>query len=88
MSNGLLWTLRHPLCALEGVRGRLRLRWGGQPPPPSEAAGAAHEAALESGRETYTDPENGRLVYTSAALLTRAECCGLGCRHCPFPNAS
>jgi hypothetical protein len=28
--------------------------------------------------------ENGLLVYTAAHHLKRGECCGSGCRHCPY----
>jgi hypothetical protein len=28
--------------------------------------------------------ENGLLVYTAAYHLKRGECCGSGCRHCPY----
>jgi hypothetical protein len=28
--------------------------------------------------------ENGLLVYTAAYHLRRGQCCGSGCRHCPY----
>jgi len=28
--------------------------------------------------------ENGLLVYTAAYHVKRGQCCGSGCRHCPF----
>lgn len=28
--------------------------------------------------------ENGLLVYTAAYHLKRGQCCGSGCRHCPY----
>ncbi|MGA0040564.1 MAG: DUF5522 domain-containing protein [Pirellulales bacterium] len=28
--------------------------------------------------------ENGFLVFTAAYHLKRGECCGSGCRHCPY----
>jgi hypothetical protein len=28
--------------------------------------------------------ENGLVVYTAAYHLQRGQCCGSGCRHCPF----
>lgn len=28
--------------------------------------------------------ENGLLVFTAAHHLKRGECCGSGCRHCPY----
>ena len=31
--------------------------------------------------------EAGRMVFTAAYHLRRGDCCGSGCRHCPFPNS-
>jgi hypothetical protein len=28
--------------------------------------------------------ENGNVVFTALFHLKRGECCGTGCRHCPF----
>jgi hypothetical protein len=28
--------------------------------------------------------EEGNMVFTEKYLLSRGECCGNGCRHCPF----
>lgn len=28
--------------------------------------------------------DNGRIVFTEKYHLERGECCGKGCRHCPF----
>lgn len=50
----------------------------------SSAALAAHALAIERGQDTYRDPATGYEVLTSAALLARRECCGSGCRHCPY----
>ena len=33
--------------------------------------------------EMYYD-ENGNLVFTGEYLKKRSECCGNGCKHCPF----
>lgn len=44
----------------------------------------AHDEAERRGDETYRDPATGYLVFTRAALLARGECCGSGCRHCPY----
>jgi hypothetical protein len=45
---------------------------------------AAHRAAMEAGRSSYTDPATGYLVMTSAYLAARGTCCDQGCRHCPY----
>ncbi|MBK5288109.1 MAG: hypothetical protein JJE46_06550 [Acidimicrobiia bacterium] len=47
-------------------------------------AAAAHARATERAEPTYTDPATGYDVMTAAALLARGECCGSGCRHCPY----
>jgi hypothetical protein len=31
--------------------------------------------------------ENGLMVLTEAYLRRRGQCCGSGCRHCPYPPA-
>ena len=31
--------------------------------------------------------ENGDAVFTSWYLLKQGECCGNGCRNCPYPAA-
>lgn len=28
--------------------------------------------------------ENDRVIFTEKWLIKRGECCGNGCRHCPF----
>lgn len=28
--------------------------------------------------------ENGYMVFTAHFLLKRGQCCGSGCRHCPY----
>ena len=43
-----------------------------------------HDAACERGDFTYQDPETGYVVFTRLGLLQREQCCGAGCRHCPF----
>jgi len=45
---------------------------------------AAHHAAMSRGDPGYSDPETGLFVLTAAFLADRAECCGSGCRHCPY----
>ena len=47
---------------------------------------AAHAAAVAAGEDTYPDPATGFLVLTAVALKRRGYCCGLGCRHCPYPK--
>jgi hypothetical protein len=45
---------------------------------------AAHETALAAGEQVYVDPATGFLVLTAQRLWDRGECCGSGCRHCPW----
>jgi len=52
---------------------------------PSEVV-EAHDAAVRAAEDGYVDPRTGFLVFTSAYLLVRGECCGSGCRHCPYPQ--
>jgi hypothetical protein len=47
---------------------------------------AAHRRAVDEGSPGYVDPATGLYVLTEATLRDRAECCGSGCRHCPFPK--
>lgn len=56
------------------------------------AAGSGDGAGLnmptEEPRHALQQPdwyiENGLLVYTAAYHLKRGQCCGSGCRHCPY----
>lgn len=32
--------------------------------------------------------ENGLLVFTEKYHLARGDCCGSGCRHCPFDHVN
>ena len=32
----------------------------------------------------YAIDDAGRLTFTAAHLLARGECCGNGCKHCPY----
>ena len=43
-----------------------------------------HRKACVRGQLTYTDPETGYRVFTAVALERRGDCCGCGCRHCPY----
>ena len=42
-----------------------------------------HQQAVASHSDSYTDPATGYKVFTSAAL-SRRQCCGNACRHCPY----
>lgn len=46
---------------------------------------ALHDAAEARGEPMYQDPSTGLWVQTAASLAERGECCGSGCRHCPYP---
>jgi hypothetical protein len=45
----------------------------------------AHDRAVTAGEPGYIDPETGFFVFSAAELAARGECCGSGCRHCPYP---
>jgi hypothetical protein len=45
---------------------------------------AAHQGALDTGADSYADPDTGFTVLTSAYLARRGTCCDSGCRHCPY----
>lgn len=47
----------------------------------------AHRRAIDAGERTYRDPATGYVVMTELAHLARGECCGNGCRHCPYDHA-
>ena len=46
----------------------------------------AHRAAMAAGQEHYRDPATGYRVFTELGLRKRGECCGCGCRHCPWSH--
>ncbi|KAJ1448882.1 cobalamin adenosyltransferase-domain-containing protein [Pelagophyceae sp. CCMP2097] len=46
----------------------------------------AHRAACNKGDDMYEDPVNGLYVFSEVAHLKRGQCCGNGCRHCPYPK--
>jgi hypothetical protein len=56
------------------------------PSSASADAEAAHAAAIASGEPGYVDPASGLYVLTSAYLAAQGECCGRGCRHCPYDD--
>ena len=43
-----------------------------------------HDLACEAGELSYVDPETGYRTFTALALERRGDCCGSGCRHCPY----
>jgi hypothetical protein len=49
-----------------------------------EPVRSAHDEAILRGEPQYVDPVSGYLVFTAQELLARGECCGSGCRHCPY----
>jgi hypothetical protein len=46
---------------------------------------ARHRDAVATGEPGYLDPATGYFVFTAAYHRARGECCGSGCRHCPYP---
>jgi Family of unknown function (DUF5522) len=48
------------------------------------AAMDAHHRALLVGDAGYFDPISGLFVLTARTLWDRGDCCGQGCRHCPY----
>lgn len=49
------------------------------------AAVKLHQLACDARESGYIDPETGKFVLTSWFLLSQGQCCGKGCRHCPWP---
>lgn len=49
-----------------------------------DAIGVSGEV-LREGEDFYY--EGGFVVFTASYHLNRGECCGSGCRHCPYGNA-
>ena len=43
-----------------------------------------HRAACLRGEAGYIDPTSGYFVLTAVFLERRKNCCGAGCRHCPY----
>ncbi|XP_052093647.1 uncharacterized protein LOC127729789 [Mytilus californianus] len=43
-----------------------------------------HVEAVRNKQMSYTDPGTGYMVMTRLSHLTRGECCGNACRHCPY----
>lgn len=42
------------------------------------------DASSNSPKQGDSYFEDGLLVYTAAFHLKRGQCCGSGCRHCPY----
>jgi len=40
--------------------------------------------ASREKKNMYEDPETGYKVFSTHGLMQRKDCCGCGCRHCPF----
>ncbi len=53
---------------------------------PSKAALEAHQKACAREEAGYIDPKTKLFVLTSFYLTEQGECCGNGCRHCPWPK--
>ncbi len=47
-----------------------------------------HREACDAGEHSYRDPATGYQVFTRLGLLQRGQCCGAGCRHCPYAHAA
>jgi len=45
-----------------------------------------HTKACQRGLSYYIDPMSGYAVMTAIELKRRGECCGSGCRHCPYDH--
>ena len=43
-----------------------------------------NQEASKKQQRTYIDPQSGYRVFSTYGLLQRKDCCGCGCRHCPF----
>ncbi|MGC6507764.1 MAG: DUF5522 domain-containing protein [Myxococcota bacterium] len=43
-----------------------------------------HRTACMRNENGYIDPKSGFLVLTAKYLSNRGNCCGSGCRHCPY----
>jgi hypothetical protein len=48
---------------------------------------ALHRQAVALNRDTYIDPASGYSVF-SQVYLKRRNCCGNGCRHCPYGHVN
>lgn len=57
---------------------------GDQDPRMNPTLRALHDQAVAAGQALYRDPFTGYYVLTAKALRDKGDCCGNGCRHCPF----
>ncbi len=79
-----------------GPSGPLREGWRHEPAPsrlpldrPDRAEILArHERALAARLSTYVDPKTQFVVLTADYLAERGYCCSVGCRHCPWVDAT
>ena len=46
-----------------------------------------HTLACQRRDNGYIDPTTGFYVLSAHYLEQRGQCCGSGCRHCPYPAA-
>jgi hypothetical protein len=59
-----------------------------RPAPPADPTPEAlrlHARSCARGQTGYLDPVSGAFCLSSAYLRAQGRCCGLGCRHCPWP---
>lgn len=61
------------------------MTYGDGDPTISEECLERHAEAIRKGHNAYEDPLTGFWVHTSVALRANGRCCGVGCRHCPYP---
>lgn len=47
-----------------------------------------HDAACANGEAFYVDPATGFQVFTALTLRRLGQCCGSGCRHCPYAHSA
>jgi len=47
-----------------------------------------HKKAIDNDEDTYIDPAIGLIVFTALFHLKKGNCCGSGCRHCPYLDSS
>ncbi|PAV84450.1 hypothetical protein WR25_09286 [Diploscapter pachys] len=52
--------------------------------PKEKRISLAHVRAVAERKLTYKCPESKNTVFTISQHLYRGECCGNGCRHCPY----
>jgi len=55
---------------------------------PATDVDALHRRACLQKQVFYLDPQTGYQVFTAYGLEQRGECCGSGCRHCPYMDTT